>query len=66
MFLYYDSTIYILGSMPELKSLEICQYYAYPQNYFWEIMGCICQEPKLQKFNYETKLKPILNNKIAL
>jgi hypoxanthine-DNA glycosylase len=61
-----NSTILILGSMPGVKSLQEQQYYAHPQNRFWEIMGSICNEPKLTEFDYETKLKTLLQNKIAL
>ena len=40
-----NSKILILGSMPGVKSLEMCQYYAYPQNRFWKILI-------LKKFNF--------------
>ena len=61
-----NSKILILGSMPGVKSLEEQQYYAYPQNRFWKVMGSICNELKLPELNYETKLKTLLNNNIAL
>ncbi len=64
--IYNDSKILILGSMPGVKSLEEQQYYAHPQNRFWKVMGSICNEPKLSELDYETKLKTLLNNKIAL
>ena len=61
-----NSKILILGSMPGVKSLTEQQYYAHPKNRFWKIMGIICNISKLQECNYETKLKILLNNNIAL
>ena len=61
-----NSRILILGSMPGVKSLEEQQYYAHPQNRFWKVMGNICNEPKLPELDYETRLKILLNNNIAL
>lgn len=40
------SKVLILGSMPGVKSIEMQQYYAHPQNRFWKVMGKICNEPK--------------------
>ena len=34
----YESKILILGSIPGMKSLEMKQYYAHPQNKFWKII----------------------------
>ena len=61
-----DSNILILGSMPGVKSLEEQQYYAHPQNRFWKVMGIICNEHELPKYNYDLKLKILLKNNIAL
>ena len=39
------SRLLILGSYPGVTSLEMCQYYAFPQNVFWRIMSdLICFE----------------------
>ena len=61
-----NSKILILGSMPGVKSLEEQQYYAYPQNRFWKVMGSLCNEPKLSELNYDLKLHTLLKNNIAL
>ena len=61
-----NAKILILGSMPGIKSLEEQQYYAHPQNRFWKVLSQICDESKLYEYNYETKLKILLKNNIAL
>ncbi len=61
-----NSKVLILGSMPGVKSLEEQQYYAHPQNRFWKVMGHILGEPNLDEFDYDSKLKTLLKNNIAL
>ena len=61
-----NSKILILGLMPCVKSLEEQQYYAHQQNRFWKVMASICNEPRLHEFDYDLKLKTLLNNNIAL
>lgn len=60
------SKVLILGSMPGVKSLEEQQYYAHPQNRFWKVMSAVCNEPELNEFDYDKKLKTLLKNNIAL
>lgn len=61
-----NSKVLILGSMPGIRSLKEHQYYAHPQNRFWKVMGYICNEPKLSKYDYNLKLHTLLKNNIAL
>ena len=61
-----NSKILILGSMPGVKSLSEGQYYAHPQNRFWKVLGNICNVPKLYEYDYDMKLKTLLENNIAL
>lgn len=60
------SKVLILGSMPGIKSLELRQYYAHPQNRFWKLMGLFCGCPNMQELEYESKIQLLLNNKFAL
>ncbi len=61
-----NSEILILGSMPGVKSLEMQQYYAHPQNRFWKLMGMFCHYPNMHNLEYSEKLKVLLKNKFAL
>jgi len=58
------SEILILGSVPGVKSLEMQQYYAFPQNQFWRLMFHLFDEEF--STDYNTRLKLLKNNKIAL
>lgn len=60
------SKVLILGSMPGVKSLELQQYYAHPQNRFWKVMASLCGYPNLAAVSYSEKLEILLNNNIAL
>lgn len=59
------SKILILGSMPGIKSLEMQQYYAHPQNRFWKVMSGLCKND-LYYTDYSTRIKTILKNGFAL
>ena len=59
-----NSRILILGSMPGAKSLQMQQYYAFPQNQFWKIMFHIFDEEFSE--NYETRIDLIKKNNVAL
>ena len=59
-----DSKILILGSVPGIKSLEMNEYYAHPQNKFWKILFEIFQEDFT--FNYSEKLNFLQRNHIAV
>ena len=59
-----DSEILILGSVPGVKSLEMQQYYAHPQNAFWKILFGIFNEDYTT--DYEKRKKLLKENHIAL
>lgn len=53
----------ILGSMPGIRSLEAQQYYAHPQNSFWEILGNIYDAPV---DTYQHRIALIRKNNLAM
>ena len=59
-----DSKILILGSVPGVKSLEMQEYYAHPQNKFWKIIFELFNETFSE--NYLEKIKILKKNKIAV
>jgi TDG/mug DNA glycosylase family protein len=59
-----NARILILGSMPGMASLEAAQYYAFPRNVFWKIMGDLFSAgPEL---DYPERLARLMRNHIAL
>lgn len=59
-----DARLLILGSMPGVASLEAVQYYAFPRNVFWRIMGDLfAAGPAL---DYQSRLQKLVDNQIAL
>lgn len=59
-----NSKILILGSMPGAKSLQMQQYYAFPQNQFWKIIFHLFDEEFSE--DYETRINIIKQNNVAL
>ncbi|PPZ93020.1 DNA-deoxyinosine glycosylase [Cloacibacterium normanense] len=59
-----ESKILILGSIPGVKSLEMQQYYAHPQNKFWKIIFELFTE----KFttDYDERIKILEKYHVAL
>jgi hypoxanthine-DNA glycosylase len=58
------SEILILGSVPGVKSLEMQQYYAHPQNQFWKLMFHLFNEEF--STDYSARLELLKTNKVAL
>ena len=59
-----NARLLILGSMPGVASLEAMQYYAFPRNVFWKIMGDLfAAGPEL---DYPSRLQKLGENHIAL
>jgi len=55
-----NSEVLILGTMPSVKSRELCFYYAHPQNRFWRVLELVFDQ------EIKDKEKFLLNNNIAL
>ena len=51
-----ESKILILGSIPGVKSLEMQQYYAHPQNKFWKIICEIFNEDFTTDYSERIKI----------
>lgn len=59
-----DARLLILGSMPGKASLEAAEYYAFPRNAFWKIMGKLFGAgPEL---DYPSRLRKLTSRQIAL
>ena len=59
-----DARLLILGSMPGVASLEATQYYAFPRNVFWIIMGDLFGA--VPELDYRLRLQKLKENHIAL
>lgn len=59
-----DSKVLILGSVPGMKSLEMQEYYAHPQNKFWRILFELFEEEF--STNYCEKIKLLKKYKIGV
>ena len=57
--------ILILGSLPGEASLQAAQYYAHPQNRFWELVGAAIRV-ELRSLAYEARLTALRTNNIGL
>lgn len=59
-----EAKILILGSMPGERSLRAQQYYAHPQNIFWEMMGDLFGAGR--QTTYPARLQILNQNRVAL
>lgn len=59
-----ESQILILGSVPGVKSLEMKEYYAHPQNAFWKIIFYLFNQKPTT--DYHQKIELLKTRHIAL
>ena len=60
-----DTRILVLGSFPGKASLAAQQYYAYPRNQFWRLIGAVTGTT-LANLPYEARLTQLLAHGIGL
>ncbi len=60
-----NARVIILGSFPGEESLRQQQYYAHPQNVFWDVLG-EALSVDLRSFSYPERLEALKRNRIAL
>lgn len=59
-----QSEILILGSIPGVKSLQMQQYYAHPQNKFWKVIFELLNEEFTE--DYSQRIETLKKHHIAL
>jgi hypoxanthine-DNA glycosylase len=54
-----------LGSFPSEASLAAGEYYAYPRNQFWRLLGALLDEP-LAELGYEARCARVLAHRVGI
>ena len=60
-----QTRLLILGSFPGVRSLQMQQYYAHPQNQFWRILGLLWQMD-LQALPYAARCRAVLQHGLGI
>lgn len=60
-----DTRLLVLGSLPGAVSLARSQYYAHPQNQFWQLIGAATGR-ELASLPYEARLAALLDAGVGL
>lgn len=60
-----NTRLLILGSLPGEESLRQAQYYAHPQNRFWDLVGAAI-DTDLRSLAYPDRLTALLDHRIGL
>lgn len=60
-----DTRVLVLGSLPGEASLAAGQYYAYPHNQFWRLLGDVLGQD-LVSLDYPARLQALLAQRIGL
>jgi hypoxanthine-DNA glycosylase len=59
-FVFPDTRVLILGSLPGQASLAAARYYAHPQNQFWRLVGAVIGREELASLDYEERLAALI------
>lgn len=65
-FVFPDTRILILGTLPGEASLREQRYYAHPQNQFWRLTGAVIGQPDLALLEYEIRRDALRAHGIGL
>ena len=60
-----DTRLFILGSLPGVRSLTECRYYAHPTNQFWKLVGSAIRLD-LAAMDYPARLEALAAHRIGL
>ena len=65
-FVFPDTQLLILGTLPGEASLAAGSYYAHPQNRFWHLVGAVIEREDLPALGYEGRLAVLREAGIGL
>ncbi|RZJ99102.1 MAG: DNA-deoxyinosine glycosylase [Novosphingobium sp.] len=65
-FVFADTRVLILGTLPGEASLAAGRYYAHPQNQFWRLTGAVIGREDLASLEYETRRDALRAHGIGL
>jgi hypoxanthine-DNA glycosylase len=65
-FVFPDTRILILGTLPGEASLAAARYYAHPQNQFWRLVGAVIGRQDFASLDYELRLDALIDAGVGL
>ncbi|MBW8754654.1 MAG: DNA-deoxyinosine glycosylase [Sphingomonadales bacterium] len=65
-FVFADTRVLILGTLPGEASLAAARYYAHPQNQFWRLVGAVIGREELASLDYDARVAALREAGIGL
>jgi hypoxanthine-DNA glycosylase len=65
-FVFPNTRVLILGTLPGEASLAAARYYAHPQNQFWRLVGAVIGRPDFSSLDYELRLSVLTDAGVGL